>query len=161
LAGDGGDQPVEGGAGGQDDLRRPQRRFRPLDQIGQGQPVGGDLGQSGFEPVAGVGGEWNEAEMVAHPRTNGAVGRGSGQEKQTDRRLLAEPVGQMNEGVPGNLRRIVDEPAGPAQAAQVQRGPQAAVRATGAHDLPEIVERPVVQDPVRVDLLRSGLSHRD
>ena len=76
---------------------------------------------------------------------------------------LAEPVGQMNEGARGNLRRIVNETAGAAQAAQVQRGPQPAVRAAGAHDLPEIglVERPVVQDPVRVDLLRSGLSHRD
>jgi hypothetical protein len=44
LAGDGGDQPFERGAGGQDDLRRLQRRFRPLNQIGQGQPVGGNLG---------------------------------------------------------------------------------------------------------------------
>jgi hypothetical protein len=101
--------------------------------------------------------------VVAYPRTNGAVGCGSGQEKQATRRRLAEPLGQMNEGAPGNLRRIVNETAGAAQAAQVQRGPQPAVRAAGAHDLPEIglVERPVAQDPVRVDLLRSGLSHRD
>ena len=69
----------------------------------------------------------------------------------------------MNEGARGNLRRIVDEPASAAQAAQVQRGPQPAVRATGAHDLPEIglVEGPVAQDPVGIGLLRSGLSHRD
>ena len=163
LASDRGNPPFERGAGGQDDLRRPPRRFRPLDQIGQGQPVGGDLGQSGFEPVSGVGGERNKAERVAHPGADSAVGRGPGQEKQAVRRLLAEPAGQVDDGAPGNLRRIVNETAGAAQAAQVQRGPQPAVRAAGAHDLPEIglVQCPVVQDLVRIDLLRSGLSHRD
>ena len=101
--------------------------------------------------------------MVGEAGADGAVGRLAGQEGQPGRWIDPEPAGQVYDGAPRDLLRVVDEPAGAAHAAQVQRGPQAVVRTAGAHDLPEVglVECPVVQDPVRVDLLRSGLSHRD
>ena len=163
LAGDGGDQPFERGAGGQDDLRRGQRRFRPLDQVGCRQAIGGDRREIGLQTVLGVGGKHREPEVVAHPGADGAVGRLAGQKGQPGRWIDPELAGQVDDGAPRDLLRVVDETAGAAHAAQVQRGPQAVVRTAGAHDLPEVglVERPVVQDPVRVDLLRSGLSHRD
>jgi hypothetical protein len=159
------DQPVQCGARRQDDPGRAQQSLRPLDQLGERRAIGGDLRQVDLQAGLGLGGKRHEAEVVAHPGPDGAVGRRSRQRSQFGRRRLASLTGQMDENTRWQLAGIIEKAAGVTQVAQMQRGPQPALRTAGARDLRPVGvgQRPVPQQPVRVEVFHGKggrLNHR-
>jgi hypothetical protein len=151
-------QAFERGAGGQDDARRQQQRLRAFDQFGGPQPVGRQIGQALHQAGLGVRRERREAEMRAYPRPDRAVGRLPRRGHQPGRRRReADLAGEMDDGLVRDAAGIVGEAPAPAQAAQMQRGPQAA-QAAGAMDLPEVGlgQRPVAQQRIGIGLVARG-----
>ena len=165
AAGDRRDQPIQCGRGGQDDGRGGQPGFGPPEQVCACQPVDRDRGQLGFEAALHRGGKRNKPKMVADAGADGAVGRLARRTAKPGRRFDAELAGEVDDGAARDRCRIVEKAAGAAQAAQMEGRPQPVVRAAGARDLPDVGrgQRPVVQDAVRIALVRAGggrLSHR-
>jgi hypothetical protein len=104
-------------------VRRQQESFRAFDQFGRPEPVESKLGETGRQAGFGVRRKRHEAEILAHTITNGAIGRLSRQDRQPHRRLDADLAGQMDDGLMWDAFGGIGEAPGPAQAAQMQRGP--------------------------------------
>ena len=104
-------------------MRCQQESFCAFDQFGRSEPVESKLGETGRQAGFGVSRERHEAEVLAHAITNGAVGRLSRQDRQPRRRMDADLAGKMDDGLMRDAFRGVGEAPGPAQAAQMQRGP--------------------------------------
>ena len=81
------------------------------------------LGKTVLQTGFGVRRERHEAEVLAHSGTNGAVARLSGQDRQPSRRMDVDLLGEMDDGLVRDAFGIIGEAPGPAQAAQMQRGP--------------------------------------
>ena len=141
-------------------MRRQQKSFCALDQLRSAKPVESQLSKAVFQMGFGVRRERHEAEVLAHPGTNGAVACLSDQARQPGGRMDVDLLREMNNGLVRDAFGVIGEAPGAAKAAQMQRGPQAP-QAAGALDLIKIAlgERPIAQQRIEIGLVPRCIQH--
>lgn len=135
-----------------------QQGLRPFDQLNRSQTVGGEIGQAIGQARCRIGGECGETEVVAHPRTNSAVGGLPMQGQQLGRWLEPDLLRHVDDGFVRNALRVLDEATALAKAAQMQGGPQAALGTPRAIDFPKVgcAQGPLVENRIGITVIAPG-----
>ena len=112
-------QTFECGASRKNYARRQQKSLCALDQLRSAKPVESQFSKAVLQTGFGVRRERHEAEVLAHPGTNGAVARLAGQDRQPGRRMDGDLLREMDDGLMRDAFGIIGEAPGAAKAAQM------------------------------------------